>query len=1225
MNQKPIVKAPHILICFVVLIVYISYVVPVTANTNQAVGVTEVEKEKSRISLTTEEKKWIKAHPDIQLGAPTSYPPLVIKNAKGPHTGMLVDLFELISQRLNTNIRLHIEDSWPSVLEKAKNRNIDGLASGGRSTSREEYLNPTDTLYSTYHYIFARTNDQLHLKSVKELEGMRIGYKRADTPVKSLIDKYTAVTPVPYNDNVAMTKGLMNKEVDVLVAWISYDFWRRDKLQGAVDNILLATDNPMDMYIHIRKDWPELIPILNKVLSSIRQNELPTIMDKWFIQRPRLPEIPKIHLTVKEQTWLAKNQTIRVRVTNFPPYIIPKKDGVPEGIAIDYLRLIAERTGIRLKYHSSGKLFSEALAGLKKHQGPDLILTIMPTPDRQQFINFSKEYFKSPYMIFTRQSDKQIIVSIDDLIEKKIALVKGTVLSEMIKRDYPDISLLTYANDIKAIEAVAGDNADAYIGNLTLASYHILKKGLYNLKISGPSPFGDHVFSMGIRNDWPELTGIIDKGLATITPQEQTEIRNRYISLKYEKGDNAAIIKWVLIVFALASLVILLFVSLNRSLKKQVAIRTNELESSEEQYRYLFENMVQGAFYQSAGGELLDVNSAALEIFGLSYDQFIGKTSKDPQWRVVHEDGTDFPGEEHPSMVSLKTGKECREVVAGIYDIMKKDYTWVTINAVPQFKKGEERPYQVFVTMHDITERKKAEEKLQRNESLLNMTQELAKIGGWEVDLEKQITYWTDAVYRIHDLDKEEFSTIDEAVRISLNCYDPEDRQLIMETYKKCIEEGKSYDLELPFTTTKGRRLWVRATANSIMEGDRVVKIVGNLIDITERKKTEAERMKLESKLSQSQKMESIGTLAGGIAHDFNNILFPIVGHAEMLLDDIPEDSFLRESLKEIFTGAMRARDLVKQILTFSRQESQELKILKIQPIISEAIKLIRSTIPTTVKISQDIRDDCGVIKADPTQIHQIVMNLATNANHAMNDRVGELTVTLKEITLGEEDMNGLDIEPGAYACLTVADTGVGMDKSVLDKAFDPFYTTKEQGKGTGMGLSVIHGIVKNAGGDINVYSEVGTGTQFKVYLPIMKSSFVHPELQAKEIIQGGTEQILLVDDEKSILRMEKQMLERLGYEVVSCDCSLDALELFRATPDKFDVVITDMAMPNIPGDKLTAELIKLRPGIPILLCTGFSERISEQNALSVGIKGILMKPIVKADLASKIREVIDN
>ncbi|SDT84808.1 response regulator [Desulfobacula phenolica] len=383
--------------------------------------------------------------------------------------------------------------------------------------------------------------------------------------------------------------------------------------------------------------------------------------------------------------------------------------------------------------------------------------------------------------------------------------------------------------------------------------------------------------------------------------------------------------------------------------------------------------------------------------------------------------------------------------------------------------------------------------------------------------------------------------------------------------------------------------------------------------------------LEVEKQLRQAYKMEAIGTLAGGIAHDFNNILFPIIGYTEMLQQDIPENSPFRDSLDKIYSGGMRAKDLVKQILTFSRQRSGKLKLMKMQPIIKEALKLIRSTIPTTIEIKQDINTDCGEVKADPTQIHQIVMNLATNAYHAMETTGGEMNVNLKQIQLSNQDVLSLDIKPGLYACLTIADTGTGMNKDLIEKIFDPFFTTKKKGKGTGMGLSVVHGIVKSMEGSIRVDSMPGKGTQFYVYLPIFKKFYKEQPVQKNSPIKKGNEQILLVDDEKDIVTMEKHMLERLGYQVVSSTNSIEALEIFRADPDKFDMVITDMAMPNMPGDKLSAQLIKINPDIPILLCTGFSEAVSKEKAAALGIKGFLMKPIVMKDFADKIREVLEK
>jgi len=446
---------------------------------------------------------------------------------------------------------------------------------------------------------------------------------------------------------------------------------------------------------------------------------------------------------------------------------------------------------------------------------------------------------------------------------------------------------------------------------------------------------------------------------------------------------------------------------------------------------------------------------------------------------------------------------------------------------------------------------------------------------------------------------------------------DPADRH----QYTKMLHrKGKAEKVEFRFKKKDGSNIWVSLSTHVVYgQNNKIVMYEGFASNIDQRKK-------LEAQLQQVQKMESIGTLAGGIAHDFNNILFPILGNTEILLNDIPEkESPIRQRLDNIYKSSLRARDLVQQILTFSRQKSGELTRVKMQPIIREALKLIKSTIPKTIEIQASIQKECSPITADPTQIHQIMMNLAANASHAMEETGGQMTVELKEVVFGKQDLFSPNIKSGNYACLSVSDTGKGMDKQTAQKIFDPFFTTKQMGKGTGMGLAVVHGIIAGMKGDIKVYSEPGKGSEFQIYLPVKKAAGKTETVNDEIPIEGGSEHILLVDDEKAVIDMEENILKRLGYMVTARFSSLDALEAFRAHPDKFDLVITDMGMPNMAGDRFAAELIKIRPDIPVLLCTGFSDTMSEEKAASIGIKGFLLKPIILKTLARKIREVLEQ
>jgi len=416
-------------------------------------------------------------------------------------------------------------------------------------------------------------------------------------------------------------------------------------------------------------------------------------------------------------------------------------------------------------------------------------------------------------------------------------------------------------------------------------------------------------------------------------------------------------------------------------------------------------------------------------------------------------------------------------------------------------------------------------------------------------------------------------------------------------------------------------------TANAL-ESLEFYQLLRNQNSILEKKVEERTKAlaNSEKQLQQVMKLQAIGTLAGGIAHDFNNILFPIVGYTELTMDDIPKNSQAQQNLEEILKATNRAKELVQQILTFSRQDGQERKPLKVQYLVKEALKLLRATIPSSIEIESDIDDTCGPVKGDPTQIHQVIMNLCTNAYHAMQETGGKLEVSLKEINISyEQSIERVGMKVGKHVELQVKDSGHGMESLVMERIFEPYYTTKEQGKGTGLGLSVIHGIVKNHGGDITVSSLPRQGATFKVYLPIIDDMEVEIEADEPANAITGKERILLVDDEEQIIDIEQQILERLGYHVTPKTDSIEALEEFAAQPDRFDLVITDMTMPKMTGDQLAQRMLAIKPQIPVILCTGFNATISEEKALAMGIVKFVMKPIVKDELASTIRTVLDN
>jgi PAS domain S-box-containing protein len=396
--------------------------------------------------------------------------------------------------------------------------------------------------------------------------------------------------------------------------------------------------------------------------------------------------------------------------------------------------------------------------------------------------------------------------------------------------------------------------------------------------------------------------------------------------------------------------------------------------------------------------------------------------------------------------------------------------------------------------------------------------------------------------------------------------------------------------------------------------------------DITARKKAEEEKAALESQLLHAQKMETIGTLSGGIAHDFNNLLGIILGNAELAMDDLPEWHPAKSNFNEIRTASLRARDVVKQLLSFSRKSDPKQRPVKLVQIVEDALKFLRSSTPTSIEIHQHIPNDTDdTILADSTQINQVLINLFTNAAHAMEDTGGVISIGIENIDLDQSSATVYpDLPPNRYVRLTVRDTGTGIDHEIKDRIFDPYFTTKEVGKGTGIGLSVVHGIVKSHNGAISVDSKFGEGTTFSILFPIAEEEAV-TETEPADKFPTGNEKILIVDDEESMVDIGRGRLERLGYQVEVRTNPIDALELFRADPDEFDLVITDMTMPRITGDKLVKDILKIRPDIPTILCTGFSERIDEEKAKEIGIRGYIQKPFDQGTLSRIVRTILDH
>ena len=640
------------------------------------------------------------------------------------------------------------------------------------------------------------------------------------------------------------------------------------------------------------------------------------------------------------------------------------------------------------------------------------------------------------------------------------------------------------------------------------------------------------------------------------------------------------------------------------------------LQESEEKYRELVENANSIIMRRLPDGTITFFNEFAQKFFGFDASEIIGKN-------VI---GSIVPEKE-------SAGRDLKQMIADIFKNTAKyeqhenenickdgKRVWVNwTNRAIQDQNGN--VIEVLSVGTDITERKQAEEETKSAKLFIDRVVDMSPIIMWISDQRGTVIRTNSTLRKIFNLTDDRIVGKYNVLK-DLNLK----TQGVMPMVMSVFENQEPTHFCIPWKATKAgvanfesaREIYIDVSIFPIINAEgKLTNVVCQAVDITEHKQ-------LEDNLRQSQKMESVGTLAGGIAHEFNNILGGIIGYTEIAKEDASEDSSVRESLDEILKLSIRARDVVSQILSFSRKGAKVSESLQPSFGIKETLKILRSTIPTSIEFKHNIDEKAGTIMADSTQLHQVGMNLCINAAHAMEETGGVLEVGFSSVVLDAEDLKPYpDLKTGEYVKLTVSDTGAGIDPNNIDKIFDPFFTTKEVGKGTGMGLSIVHGIIKDHGGVINVSSKLGEGTTFTVFLP--KTEVKINKTESDDALPTGTEDILVVDDEEHLVFLMKTILGRLGYKVTALTNSLEALNLFKKDPQRYDLIITDLTMPHLTGDKLASEVIAIRPDMPVIISTGYADAVDSEKVKQSGIKAFIPKPCQKQDLAKTIRLILDG
>ena len=583
------------------------------------------------IELTPEEQAWLKAHQPIRLGFKGEYPPYLMTGEKNLQSGILDDLRDELSLKLGVDIVIEEFKTFTDLLQASEKKEIDAVYTIMPSRAKKRGLLPTEVFLRSYAAIFTRHGERVaHLDDVI---GKTVAMVKDMNFVLRILKPYLEQVTIVAVDTPADGMRLLSEgKVDMFIGTTTNSFMVNKFRISGISQAYIHTDEGTPFAMGVRPDRPELVTVLNKGLAHIGQRGIETIVARWLkIQEPE----ERVQLNGTERAWLEQNQTVRVRMIDWPPYMIINENKPPQGITVEYLKLIEKKTGINFEYDVTKQPFAEFLESIKHRHGPDMAPLIIQTPDREQYLSFSAPYISTPYVIFGREQD-DLLLDISGLTGKTVAVPRGFVMQELLERDFPAIKLLLFENDEQALLAVSTGKADGYVGNLTVASHIVQKRGLANLRVVASTPYGDQLLSMGNRSDWPELTSIINKALASISEEEKTAIQNKYVALRFEQGINRAVVlRWILVFVVVATTVLFLFIVWNWQLRRKVGVRTADLEAeiverkkvvealldSEEKFRGLVEQSPLSIQVFNLDGQILQVNKAWQELWGISDEE----------------------------------------------------------------------------------------------------------------------------------------------------------------------------------------------------------------------------------------------------------------------------------------------------------------------------------------------------------------------------------------------------------------------------------------------------------------------------------------------------------------------------------------------------------------------------------------------------------------------------
>ncbi len=1142
--------------------------------------------------------------------------PLGFFDRSGNPRGLFIDILNDVARKEGWKLEYR-QASWPDCLNSLETGASDILPVIAYSEQRaQRYEFSNETVVTNYGVVFAQRGE--HINSLLDLKDKTVGVLRGDIyyeALQKLLAGFQVDCRYVERDSYEAIQDLLRiREIEA--GLFSRIYSNKLKFPSSIIQTPIVL-NPLEVRFAAPKGQRRYLDAIDGYLSAMKTDPDSTFhrsMDRWLI-------VQHIHVFPRWIGWVAGGLAAAGVAVFLFVFLLRREVYAKTGeIKQQNDRLVAEvgrRNEAEGRLEENRKRFQAIL-----ESAPMVLWTL----DRKGIITFAEGKSLAAMGLeagrITGRSVFDLYADNPQIVENFRRTLNGETFDAVVElkgrfyetRSVPDTD---EAGAPAGTIGVAVDVTDRALAQRRLAESELRFRSAFR---TNPDSININRFSDGLYLD-------VNDGFTGLTGYSRDEVIGRSsldIDIWYDPADREQLVRELLRSSQVANLearfrlkdgrvqtglmsasLIHLngephILSVTRNIEERKRME-QELRESEERFRLAFNHAMVGKAIVLPEGPFLQANSAFLDILGMTADALSSKVWQD----TIHPDFLEQTEESIRDLVDGRIPAMHLEL-----KMLRKDGqgVWARVFYV-LVRDAKGNPLYLVGDVEDITMRHEYESQLRKYERIVGTSQDQMSL----VNVDYCYEAVNDSYLKAHGRSRDEI--------VGHSVAEVNGEAAFEETIKSHLDKAfsgqiVSYQHEFDFRGI-GKRYMDVSYFPYIDEDGRTTGVVVHARDVTDTRMAE-------HRLLQSQKMEAIGALAGGIAHDFNNILSPIIGYSEMLLEDLPKGSESHGNAERIRTAGIRVGELVRQILTFSRISNAETKPLKVQAILKEVLTLVRSTIPATIEISQTIDPKCGMVMADPTQVHQVAMNLITNAYHAMADG-GKMDIRLENMVLEAHQLTDAATAPGDFVCLTVEDSGHGMDKETMSRIFEPYFTTKERGKGTGLGLSVVLGIVKKFGGEVKVHSEVGAGSVFTVCFPaIAPVSDTYPPAD-EQPLSGGSERILLVDDEAQIVAMEQAMLERLGYVVSISTGSVEALDGFRSAPDKFDLVITDMTMPRMTGLQLSRELKKIRQDVKVILCTGFSEQINQESVGSLNIDGFLMKPVTMSELSTLVRTVLSD